>query len=152
MKNKKGVTLASLTVYVIVLVIILIAMTFISANYTSQISEVTAKGRISNEYTKFYSFLISDIKSANTVIEYADEYIRLDNDVKYSIKYKYVNDEENQKRQYEIYRNDIKISENILDANFDYNNQNNVLSVNLKYIYGNVMIEKSQDFRVGRGY
>lgn len=152
MNKKSGVTLASLTVYVIVLVIILVALTFVSANYTSQISDVTSRGRISNEYTKFYSFLISDLKSADTVIEYADNYIRLDNDIKYTIKYKYINENENQKRQYDIYRNDIKISENILDASFDYNNENNVLDINLKYLYGNVMLEKSQSFKVGRGF
>ena len=152
MKNKNGVTLASLTVYVIVLVIILVALTFVSANYTSQISEVTARGRVSNECTKLYSFLITDIKSANTVVEYADDFIRLDNDVKYLIKYKYINEKENQRKQYDIYRNDILISENVLDANFDYDNQNNTVAVNLKYIYGNVMLEKSQVFKVGKGY
>lgn len=152
MKNKRGVTLASLTVYVIVLVIILAALTFVSANYTSQIADVTARGRISNEYNKFYSFLINDIKAADTVIEYSDDYIRLNNDIKYTIKYKYISEEENQKRQYEIYRNDIKISENILDANFDYDDINNVLNVSLRYLYGNIMVEKSQSFKVGRGY
>lgn len=152
MKNNKGVTIASLTVYIIVLVIILAAMTFISVNYTSQISEITAKGKISNECTKFYAYLVKDIKSADTVVEYSDDFLRLDNDAKYSIRYKYINENENQRRQYEIYRNGAKISENILDASFNFDNELNVLNVNVKYLYGKQMIEKTQSFKVGRGY
>lgn len=152
MRNNKGVTLASLTVYVIVLVIVLVALTFVSANFTSQIADVTTKGRISNESTKVYSFLVTDVKSADSVVEYADNYLRLDNDVKYSIEYKFINEKENQRRQYEIYRNGVLISENILDANFDYDNQNNTVIINIKYFYGDTIITKSQAFKVGRGY
>ena len=60
MKNNKGVTLASLTIYVIVLVIILVIFTFVSANFTSQITDVVGRGKISNESLKLYSFLIAD--------------------------------------------------------------------------------------------
>ena len=52
--------------------------------------------------------------------------------------------------QYEIYRNDVLIGENILDAKFDYDEQKNVVSLNLKYMYGKVLVEKSQSFKVGR--
>lgn len=150
MKNNKGVTLSSLTIYVIVLIVILVVLTFVSANFTSQISDVTARGNISNESLKLYSFLISDLKSANAVVEYADDFVRLDNDVKYSIKY--ISNRATEKMQYEIYRNDVLISENILDANFNYDNTADALLVNLKYIYGKTVIEKAQTFKIGRGY
>lgn len=150
MENNKGVTLASLTIYVIVLVIILIILTFISANFTSQITDVIGRGKISNESLKLYSFLISDIKSANSVVEFDDDFVRFDNDVKYSIKY--ISNRATEKIQYEIYRNDVLISENILDAKFDYDNITNTFSVDLKYIYGKILAEKAQSFKVGRGY
>lgn len=152
MKSNKGVTLASLTIYIIVLVILLVIMTFISANYTSQISDVTVRGKISNESIKLYSFMVSDLKSANTVLEYSSNYIRLDNDVKYSIEYKYISEKENQRRQYDIYRNGVLVSEDLLDASFDYDLDSNAVTVNLKYIYNKVMVEKSQSFMIGRGY
>ena len=117
MKNKRGVTLTSLTIYVIVLVIVLVIFTFISANYTSQIGQVTNRGKISNEALKIYSFLISDVKSANEALDYSDESLRLDNDVRYYIKY--ISNRATERMQYEIYRNDVLIGENILDAKFD---------------------------------
>ena len=148
MKNKRGVTLTSLTIYVIVLVIVLVIFTFISANYTSQIGQVTNRGKISNEALKIYSFLISDVKSANEALDYSDESLRLDNDVRYYIKY--IRNRATERMQYEIYRNDVLIGENILDAKFDYDEQKNVVSLNLKYMYGKVLVEKSQSFKVGR--
>ena len=148
MKNKRGVTLTSLTIYVIVLVIVLVIFTFISADYTSQIGQVTNRGKISNESLKIYSFLISDVKSANEALDYSDESLRLDNDVRYYIKY--ISNRATERMQYEIYRNDVLIGENILDAKFDYDEQKNVVSLNLKYMYGKVLVEKSQSFKVGR--
>lgn len=149
MKNK-GVTLMSLTVYVIALTIILVILTFVSANYTSQISSVNAQGKISNEYLKLYSFLIPDLKSANRVIEYSDDFLRLDNDIQYKVKY--INDRATEKMQYEIYRNDVLVAENILDAKFSYDDIQNTLDINVKYIYGKYLVEKHQSIVVGRGY
>lgn len=148
--NNKGVTLMSLTIYVIALTVILVILTFISANYTSQIAAVNAQGKISNEYLKLYSFLIPDLKSANSVIEYSDDFFRLDNDIKYTIKY--INNRATEKMQYEIYRNDILVAENILDAKFSYDEVQNILDVNIKYIYEKYLVEKHQSINVGRGY
>lgn len=148
--NNKGVTLMSLTIYVIALTIILVMLTFISANYTSQISSVNAQGKISNEYLKLYSFLIPDLKSANSVIEYSDDFLRLDNDTKYTVKY--ISNRATEKMQYEIYRNDILVAENILDAKFSYDEVKNILDIKIKYIYGKLLVEKHQSITVGRGY
>ena len=150
MKNNKGVTLASLTVYVVVLVIILAALTFLSANFSSQIGEITIRGGISNEYVKLYSFLISDLKSANNIVEYSDNFLRLDNNVKYEIRY--LENRADERVQYEIYKNDVLIAENFLDAKFDYNEENNACVISLKYLYNKGLIEKTQTIRVGRGY
>lgn len=148
MNKKGGVTLISLTVYVILLIVILVIFTFISANYTSQITEVVNKGKVSNEYIKIYSFLVTDLKSANRVVEYSEDFVRFDNDIIYTVKY--LSNRANETIQYELYRNDVLIGENILDAKFDYENGN--LDFNLKYLYGKTMLEKSQSFKVGKGY
>ncbi len=150
MKGNKGVTLASLTVYIVVLGIILVALTFLSANLSSQIGEATIKGGLSNEYIKLYSFLISDLKSANRVLEFSNEYLRLDNDVEYTVKYIY--DRATEQKQYEIYRNDVLITENFLDVAFGYDYDSNTCSIDLKYIYNKSLIEKTQTIQVGRGY
>ena len=151
MKSNRGVTLASLTVYVIVLAIILIILTFVSSNFTSQVSEVTNKGKLSNEVLKLYSYIISDIKSSNKVIEYSDDFVRFDNNSKYYIRY--VNGSSNkEKNQYAIYKNDILISENIMDGKFKYDYENNTFSIDIKYFYGNTLVNESKTFKLGRGY
>ena len=70
--------------------------------------------------------------------------------MKYTIKY--INNRATSKIQYEIYRNNVLISENILDANFDYDEESDSVIVHLKYIYGKIVVEKTQTFKVGRGY
>ena len=153
MRNNKGVTLTSLTIYIVVMVIILIALTFISSNFTFQVMDTTGRGKVANESIKLYSFLVSDVKAANKITEYSDNYIRFDNDAKYTIKYlNGLSDSDRQEKQYEIYRNGVLISENILDAYFDYDYEKNTLYLNIKYIYGKNIIEKEHVFQIGRGY
>ncbi|MBQ9314759.1 MAG: hypothetical protein IJ220_07210 [Clostridia bacterium] len=153
MKSNKGVTLASLTIYIIVLMIILIVLTFISANFTSRIVEATNRGKVSNECIKIYSFMLNDIKASNKVEEFSDDYVRFDNGVKYSIKYLYaLTSGDRQEKQYEIYRNNVLIAENMLDAKFDYDINENVFIVTVKYFYGKSFANKTQRFKVGRGY
>lgn len=136
MKNNKGVTLISLTIYIIVLVVVLILLTFISANFTARIAETASKGNVSNECIKIYSFLINDIKSSNKVEEYSDDYVRFDNNVKYSIKFlNTLESGDRQSRQYEIYRNNVLIAENLLDTSFDYDMNENVFIFNMKYFF-----------------
>jgi len=153
MKNNKGVTLASLAIYVIVLAVILVVLTFISANFTSRISDATATGKVSNECIKIYSYLLNDIKASNKVVEYADDYVRFDNDVKYTIKYvDTLSSGDRELKQYEIYRENVLIADNILDAEFDYNIDENIFILSFNYFYGKSFIKKTQAFKVGRGY
>jgi hypothetical protein len=67
MRSQKGVTLTSLSVYVVVSVIILASLTFLNINLMSQIADLSQKSELSNEMLKVQSMLISDIKSANEV-------------------------------------------------------------------------------------
>ena len=152
MKKNKGVTLASLTIYIVVLVVILITLTFISANFTSQIVEATKRGKVSNECIKIYSSMLTDIKAANKVEEFSDDFVRFDNNVKYSIKYLDLSSGDRKERQYEIYRNNTLIAENILDAKFDYDADENVFILTIKYFFGKSFITRTQKFKVGRGY
>lgn len=153
MKDKRGVTLASLTIYIIVLAVVLVVLTFVSGNFTSQISDTSNKGKISNEYTKLFSFILKDIKSANKVVEYSDDYVRFDNNSRYSIKYLgTIVSNDTSVKQYEIYKDNILISENISNASFDYDIDNNIFTIYLQYYYGKTLVEKTQTFEVGRGY
>ena len=117
-----GVTLTSLSVYVVVSVIVLSSLTFLNINYMSQISDLSKRSDDINELLKAKSMLISDIKSAHEIKQYARDYLLLDNGVEYKIKYR-ANEklETNQTYDiYELYRNDILITDKMSNLSFEY--------------------------------
>ena len=125
MRNKKGVTLTSLSVYVVVSVIVLSSLTFLNINLMSQIAELSQKSEFSNEMLKVQSMMITDIKSAREVKQYAKDYLLFDNGVKYTVKYR-ANEEATPGATgqtyniYELYRNDVLITDKMTNLSFDY--------------------------------
>ena len=79
MRGQKGVTLTTLTIYIIVATIFLGTVAFININFMSELGQLTKRSKITNEMTKFYSFFVEDVKSAGKVLEYSDNYIKFDN-------------------------------------------------------------------------
>ena len=65
MKSSRGVTLTTLSIYIIVSTILLGTLAFVNINFMSELGELTKRSRLTNEMTKFYSYFIEDIKSAN---------------------------------------------------------------------------------------
>ena len=163
MRSQKGVTLTSLSVYVVVSVIILSSLTFLNINLMSQIAELSQKSELSNEMLKVQSVLISDIKAAKEVKQYSNDYLLFDNGVKYTIRYRAnaVVDPSTPNQTYdiyELYRNDVLITDEMTNLSFDYEEAyDNYFQENLErwvvinmvdsnYTGGNFYI------RVGRGY
>ena len=125
MRSQKGVTLTSLSVYVVVSVIIFAALTFLNINLMSQIADLSQKSELSNEMLKVQSMLISDIKSAREVKQYSDDYLLFDNGVRYTIRYR-ANEKVSDGAAtqtydiYELYRNDVLVTDKMTNLSFDY--------------------------------
>ena len=169
MRNQKGVTLTSLSVYVVVSVVVLTSLTFLNINLMSQIAELSQKSELSNQLLKVQSMLITDIKSAREVKQYAKDYLLFDNGVEYKVKYRAnENVESGEAGQtydiYELYRNDILIGyQNIIsiqltNLSFDYQqSHDDYYQQNLeRWIVINIVDSNytGGDFyvRVGKGY
>ncbi len=122
MISNRGVTLTSLTVYIIVSVIVLGSLTFLNVNFMTQIADLTTKSEKTNEILKIEAFLIEDVKSANNVIEFSNDMVKFDNGVIYNIRYRA--DEKSSGDQsynkYELYRNNVMITDNMANISFDY--------------------------------
>ena len=88
MKGQKGVTLTSLTVYIIVSTILLGTLAFININFMSELGELTKSSKYTNEMTKFYSYFIKDVKSAKRVLTFSENTIKFDNGIQYEIRYR----------------------------------------------------------------
>ncbi len=153
-KNQKGVTLTTLTIYIIVSTILLGTLAFININFMSELGVLTKKARLSDEVLKFYSFFVNDVKSANGILEFSDSYIRFDNGVEYSIRYT-----SNQRKSgnqtyeiYEVYRKDALITDKLSGVFFTYNAEEGFLKVKISAMDKDVLETNEQYFKVGRGY
>lgn len=126
MKAQKGVTLISLTIYIIAMVIVVAIVSVISSYFYSNINGTSDTIDPLTEYTKFNSFFTDEVNHSNIkVLECGEngDYIVFDNGVQYTFV------PENKG----IYRNKVKICKEVESCNFEYKIQNgkDVVVVNL---------------------
>ena len=86
MKSEKGVTLISVTIYVIVMTL-LVAIISVITNYFYKNVELNSKQEeINNQYTKFISYFTEEVnKENNKILEINTEYSDLENKISYII-------------------------------------------------------------------
>lgn len=127
MKSQKGITLISVTIYIIVMVIVVAMVSVISSYFYSNIHGASDTIDPLTEYTKFNSFFTDEVNHSNIkVLECGENgnYIVFDNGVQYT----FVSENKG------IYRNKVKICKEVESCTFDYQIQNgkNVVVVKLK--------------------
>ena len=120
-RNNRGVTLTSLSVYIIVSIVILSSLTFLNINFMSQIADLSVKSERSNEILKAEVSLINDLKAANRVMSFSDSEILLDTGIKYTIKYR-ANEKQGDQTYsvYELYRNNVLITGEMANLSFGF--------------------------------
>ena len=154
MKKQEGVTLTTLTIYIIVATIFIGTLAFLNINFMSELGELTKKSKAIDEITRFYSFFVEDLKSADNVLEFSENYIKFDNGVQYSVIYR--SNKESLANQefnvYEIYRGDILITDKMSGVFFDYDNAAQYIKLRLYYQDEEIIKNEEQVFKIGRGY
>ena len=129
MKSEKGVTLISLTVYVIVMAIVVSIVAVISSYFYTNTQDINESIDPITEYTKFNTFFSDEVNHENikvleckTSYENPDDinsniissYIVFDNGVQYTFL------SENNG----VYRNKVKICSGVENCNFQYEIKN----------------------------
>ncbi len=124
MKQERGITTASIIIYVIAITISLAILSVISSYFYKTINENTIKNETSKKYTTFVSYFIQDIQEkGNSVLETGVQnnaesgdiyYIQFSNGNLY--KYSYNNKI--------IYKNNVKICDNVEFCGFSYTQLN----------------------------
>ncbi|MCI8760393.1 MAG: hypothetical protein HFJ34_04660 [Clostridia bacterium] len=115
MKRQNGVTLISLTIYVIVMTIVVAVISMISSYFYTNTSSLLGNMNTLTQYTKFNSFFAEEINKENIkVLECKSNYIVFDNGVQYT----YI--EQNNG----IYKDKVKITSNVEHCEFAYQIQN----------------------------
>ncbi|MBR3888603.1 MAG: hypothetical protein IKJ32_05845 [Clostridia bacterium] len=126
-RNNKGVTLTSLSVYIVVSIVILASLSFLNINVMSQIADLSQESEKSNEVLKAQASLITDIKAANRVLSFSENELVLDNGVTYYIKYR-ANEKQTGTQSYsvyELYRDDVLITDEMTNLSFGFGQKKN---------------------------
>ena len=111
LKNDKGVTLAALTVYIIIFTLILGVVTTINTSFFSTIGGVVDTPQYLSEFNKFSMFFVTDVKNYNQA-NVTNNTIEFENGPTYKF-------EDNT-----IYRNDTIVAEDVLNCTFTTNDYN----------------------------
>ncbi len=115
MKSQKGVTLISLTIYVIAMTIVIAVIARLSTFFYSNTTDIKDIEPIT-EYTTFNSHFSEEVNTPNMkVLECGEDYIVFDNGVQYT----FVGENEG------IYRNKAKICRNIVACKFEQGTNEN---------------------------
>ena len=126
MKNQKGVTLISVTIYIIVMLIIVAVITVLTSYFYHNVDINSASQNLNQQYTKFNSYFTEEVnKKGNKLLEIGETENESGNGTqKYIIfssgnQYTYI--PENQG----IYMNQVKIAQNITGCTFTSNQEEN---------------------------
>ena len=144
MKSEKGITLTSVTIYVIGMTIIIGIMVLISRFFYSNVEDTSENIDPAVEYTKFNSFFSDEVNHQNIkILEIAGEeensnYIVFDNGVQYTFI------KENQG----IYRNQVKIAKNVTDCSFTTDIKNGKRVVTVSMTIGNMQRENTYTLQI----
>lgn len=125
MKSQKGITLISLTVYIIVMIIVVAMVSVISAYFYKNTNSLSNNINPMTEYTKFNTFFSQETNYSNLkVLANEESYIVFDNGVQYT----YIPENKG------IYRNKVKICNDVNKCSFEnkIKNGKNVVTVSIK--------------------
>ena len=114
MKNNKGVTLTSLIIYVIGMVIVVASISTLTTFFYKNIDTSAINDNTTTQYTKFLSYFTEEINNSNNkVVECKNNYIIFSSGNQYTYM------EENKS----IYKNKIKLCDNVEKCEFSYKYQ-----------------------------
>lgn len=143
MKSQKGITMASLGVYIVVSIIVVATLATIMANYKNSIKTMDNDAEYSSEYNKFNLYFLEEVKKPeNSSMERANSIETVDNDYN-SIKFKTGNEFMYKIQEEILYLNKstgekIKLIKNVKKCTFEFNgidheaNGKNVIRVNIQ--------------------
>lgn len=110
MKSQKGITLISLTIYIITMTIAVAMVALISNYFYTNTRSLASSINPLTEYTKFSSFFTDEVNHSNIkILECADHYVVFDNGIQYTFI----------KENKGIYRQEVKIAQEIEDCKFE---------------------------------
>lgn len=141
MKKEQGITLISLIVYVILMTFIVAAISSITASFYTNINDFDSDSESAVAYSKFNMYFVNDIKRKGAKIEevYDDHiilsYVVGENDTSADSGVS-ISGEETVNVEYIVqnnilYRNKVKICENVDNVLITADEANNIIKINM---------------------
>ena len=123
MKSQKGITLISLTIYIIVMVIVVTVVALISNYMFKNMNSVSEAIDPLTEYIRFNSFFTDEVNTSGIkILDCQDDYILFDNNVQYTFV------EANEA----IYLNKAKIAKNVTNCTFSVSENDGKKQINVQ--------------------
>ncbi len=131
MKQEKGITTTSVIIYVIAVLIVISTLSTLSTYFNKEIKEGIKKQANSSTYSTFASYFVQDVQEKENKVLKTDteqniNYIEFSN----GNIYKYSQIEK------ALYKNDVKICENIDNCSFSYKLDDNKQLIEVQFISG----------------
>ena len=153
-KSQSGVSLISVIVYIFSMVIAVSTVMMLNSFFFDNILDMRGIGEISNQNNKFNMFFLNDMKECY-YFELLDTNDFQNNNIQKlqfvvnqnsseTITYSLVNSE--------IYRNNVKIVDNVSDLKFEKLKDKNGLKVFIKFSYESQEKSYTTTYYLGRGY
>ena len=116
MKSQKGITLVTVTIYIIAMTVAVAIMTVISGYFYKNVDITNSSLDPLTEYTKFTGFFSDEVNHSNIeVLGCEENYIVFSNNVQYTFI----------EANNGIYRNKVKICRNVEKCQFEYTTAEN---------------------------
>lgn len=123
MKSQKGITLISLTIYIIVMVIVVTVVALISNYMFKNMNSVSEAIDPLTEYIRFNSFFTDEVNTTGIkILDCQNDYILFDNNVQYT----FVAENE------AIYLNKAKIAKNVTNCKFSITENDGKKQINVQ--------------------
>ncbi len=135
MKSEKGITLISMTIYVIVMLIVVTVMVILTSYFYGNVDVNSTETKLNQQYTKFNSYFTEEVNKKDNKVMGIGETEDVTNNTKqryilFSSGNQYTFVPENKA----IYVNNVKIAEDITDCTFLKVEQNDkvIVTVTIK--------------------
>lgn len=127
MKSERGVSLMSLIIYLIAMTIVIAIVANISRYFYKNVSYVGDSLEASEQFVKFNALFTKEVNIKNNFVEKVEEEEKYKYVIFSKTRNQYIFDVENK----EIYMNKVKLCSNIIDCNFSYNKDEELVTVEL---------------------
>ncbi len=135
MKSEKGITLISMTIYVIVMLIVVTVMVILTSYFYGNVDVNSTETKLNQQYTKFNSYFTEEVnKKDNKVMGIGETEDATNNTKQQYILFSSGNQYTFVPENKAIYVNNVKIAEDITECTFSKVEQNGkvIIAVTIK--------------------